>query len=174
MASLLLLLATMALLDLVFRYRTLIGRCELSLGLSFEEIDELCGLEAALRYQPSSDEQRRRFRRSTVSIPALLRGETFHDHVKISQLGAGGLECQGAPFVEEGTMVELIIDVEDHSYRFSARAVALREDGADYRVGFAFEGVPVLVQSMQSGAAKPDTATSRLMASIYDSLSVAA
>ncbi|HRC57621.1 MAG: PilZ domain-containing protein [Myxococcales bacterium] len=164
----------MALLDLVFRYRTLLGKCELAIGLSFDEIDEMCGLEAIFSPDERGRRQRRRYRRSPVAMSALLRGEEFNDHVKVTQLGAGGLECRGAPYVEEGTRVEIVFDIGAHSYRFSARAVSLRDDGADYRVGFVFEGIPVLVQGVAPGLRSSVLSSNKLMASIYQQLSAAA
>lgn len=166
----------MALLDLVFRYRTLLGKCDLAIGLSFEEIDEMCDLEAELAVEERSQAaHRRRYRRSLVAMSALVRGEKYNDHVKVTQLSAGGLECRGAPYIEEGEHVEIVIDVEDHSYRFSARAVWLRDDGADYRIAFAFEGIPVLVQGPQpTMQPRIATATNKLVATIYQRLSAAA
>ncbi len=166
----------MALLDLVFRYRTLLGKCDLAIGLSFDEIDEMCGLEAMFAASESCLElhHRRRYQRVPVAMAALLRGARYNDHVKITQLGAGGFECRVAPFVEEGTLLEVVIDVEEQSFRFSARAVWVREDGADYRVAFAFEGIPVLVQGVQPGMRKPAVENNKLMAAIYQQLSAAA
>jgi PilZ domain len=165
----------MALLGLVFRYRTLLGKCELAVGLSLEEIDEMCNLEAIFASQERQDAlHRRRFRRSPVAMAALLRGARYNDHVKITQLSAGGFECRGAPYVEEGSQLEVVVDVEEHSYRFSARAVWLRDDGADYRIAFAFEGIPVLVQGVQPGLRKPSESGNKLMATIYQQLSAAA
>lgn len=162
----------MALLDLVYRYRTLLGKCELTIGLSFDEIEELCGLEAI--FAPDTSDARRRFRRSPVAMSALLRNDDLNDYVKVTQLGAGGCEVWGAPYIEEGSRVELVLDVGHSSYRFGARAVTLREDGNDFRVGFAFEGVPLLVQGGQSAARSPAQSPNRLVASIYQQLSVAA
>jgi hypothetical protein len=164
----------MALLDLVFRYRTLLGKCELSIGLTLEEIDEMCNLEAVFTSQERLDaHHRRRFRRSPVAMAALIRGAKYNDHVKITQLSAGGFECRGAPYVEEGAQVEIVIDVEEHSYRFSARAVWMRDDGADYRIAFAFEGIPVLVQGVQPTMRKL-ASSNKLMATIYQQLSAQA
>lgn len=165
----------MALLDLVFRYRTLLGKCELAVGLSLEEIDEMCTLETVFASEERPDAQhRRRFRRSPVAITGLLRGAKYNDHVKITQLSAGGFECRGAPYVEEGTQIEIVVDVEDHSYRFSARAIWLRDDGADYRIAFAFEGIPVLVQGVQPGLRKPSESGNKMMAAIFQRLTAAA
>ncbi len=164
----------MALLDLVFRYRTLLGKCELALGLTLEEVDEMDALDAMLTApDPSTSPYRRRFRRSPVAMAALLRGAKYNDHVKLTQLSAGGFECRGAPYVEEGTRVEIVVDVEKHSYRFSARAVRLRDDGADYRVAFSFEGIPVLVQGAQP-LRKPSDSSNKLMATIFQQLSAQA
>lgn len=164
----------MALLDLVFRYRTLLGKCELAVGLSLEEIDEMCTLETVFASEERPNAQhRRRFRRSPVAITGLLRGAKYNDHVKITQLSAGGFECRGAPYVEEGTQVEIVVDVEECSYRFSARAIWLRDDGADYRIAFAFEGIPVLVQGAQPGRA-PSLSGNKMMAAIFQRLTAVA
>lgn len=162
----------MALLDLVYRYRTLLGKCELTIGLSFDEIEELCGLEAI--FAPDVSDERRRFRRSPVAMAGFLRNDELNDSVKVSQLGAGGCEVRGAPYIEEGSRVELCFDVGHSSYRFGARAVTLREDGNDFRVGFAFEGVPLLVQGGQSAVRSPGQSANRLVASIYQQLSAVA
>lgn len=164
----------MALLDLVFRYRTLLGKCELAIGLSFDEIEEICALEAIFAADERGRAHRRRYRRSPVAMPALVRGEELNDHVKVTQMGAGGLECRGIPYVEEGTRAEIIFDVGEHSYRFSARAVSVRDDGNDYRVGFVFEGIPVLVQGVQPGLRSPILSSNKLMVTIYEQLSAAA
>ncbi len=173
LAPSLLWLGFMALLDLVFRYRTLLGKCELCIGLSFDEIEELCSLEAIFGLQDDRSKNRRRFRRSPVAMPALLRNEDLNDYVRVTQLSAGGLECRGAIFAEEGERFEVVFDIGEHSYRFRARAVAVREDGQEVRVAMAFEGTPVLVQGTVAQRS-PRLSSNKLMASIYEQLAAAA
>jgi PilZ domain len=164
----------MALLDTVFRYRTLLGKCELGIGLSFDEIDEMCSVEALFASADRGYSPARRYRRSAVAMTALIRGDKYHDLVKVVVLGAGGLECRGAPFIEEGSHVELFLDVGDHSYRFCARAVWMRDDGNDYRVAFAFEGIPVLVQSLQTSKVDSITASTSVISTGFERVSAAA
>ena len=138
------------LVDIVFRYRTLIGKCDLGLGLDWDEIDEVSGIEAA--FVPGADDRRaaggRRFRREPTKLVALMRGDRINDRVDVVEIGPGGLVCRHAPYVARGETVEIIVEIGDESYRFSARGVWLADDGDDYRVGFAFVGMPVRLRTV--------------------------
>jgi hypothetical protein len=135
------------LVELVFQYRTLSGKCELGIGLDWDEIEQLTALESV--FAPSADDQRmkegRQFRRETVKLDGLMRGDRIHDRVEIVELGPGGLVARNAPYVATGEEVEIVIDDEEAelSYRFRARGVWLDDDGDDYRVGLALIGMPV-------------------------------
>lgn len=135
------------LVELVFQYRTLSGKCELGIGLDWDEIEQLTSIEAA--FAPSADDRRtragRRFRREAVKLQALMRGDRIHDRIDIVELGPGGLVARNAPYIARGEEVEIVIDTDDGdvSYRFRARGVWLRDDGDDYRVGLALVGMPV-------------------------------
>ena len=146
------------LVEVVFHYRTLLGKCELGVGLDWDEIDQVSQIEYAFR--PSCDERRtqsgRRFRRDAIRLDGLVRGDRINDRVEIIEMGPGGLVCRGAPFIARGEQVELVIDIGDDSYRFRARGVWLRDDGDDYKVGLAFIGMPVCVRAAHISAHTAD------------------
>lgn len=137
------------LVDIVFQYRTLVGKAELGCGLNWDEIDQVSQIEYAFR--PGADDRRmkngRRFRRDAIRLEALVRGDRINDRVEIVEIGPGGLVCRQAPFIARGEQVEIVIDIGDDSYRFRAQGVWLKDDGDDYKVGLAFIGMPVRVHS---------------------------
>jgi len=127
-------------LDLVYQYRKLVGKCEAGLGLEVDEIIILTALEAGCT--PG--------RRDKVEISCRLRGAPgINDAVRATELGPRGLVCRQAPYVEEGTVLEVVFDdiTPELSYRFHARVTWMREDvGDDFAVGLEFVGVPLLVR----------------------------
>jgi hypothetical protein len=139
------------LVDIVFQYRTLIGKCDLGCGLDWDEIDLVTNIEHT--FAPSDDDRRmkagRRFRREQVAVPAILRGDRLNDRVDVIEIGPGGLVCKGAPYIARGEHVEIVIELGDHSYRFATQGVWLRDDGDDYRIGLAFVGMPVCLTRTQ-------------------------
>ncbi len=138
-------------LDLVYQYRKLLGKCESGLGLDVEEILSLTALEAAFVADHRDD---RKHRRDRVDFTCRLRGtEGVNDRVRVAELGPGGLVCRQTPFIDEGKLIEVVIDdVEsDLSYRFTCRVAWLREDvGDDFAVGLSFVGAPLLVHHGRS------------------------
>jgi hypothetical protein len=146
------------LVEVVFHYRTLLGKCELGVGLDWDEIDQVSQIEYAFR--PSCDDRRtksgRRFRRDQVRLDALVRGDRINDRVEVIEMGPGGLVCRGAPFIARGEQVEIVIDIGDDSYRFRAQGVWLRDDGDDYKVGLQFIGMPVCVRNAHISAHELD------------------
>jgi len=137
------------LVETVFQYRTLIGKSDLGCGLDWDEIDTVSRIEQAFA---SGRNDGRRFRRQVVDMDAIMRGDQINDRISIIEMGPGGLVCRHAPFVAHGEIIELVIDDGEHSYRFRARGVWLREDGEDYRVGLAFVGMPVCLHKVQISA----------------------
>ena len=133
------------LVEIVFQYRTLIGKCDLGVGLEWDEIEQLNSIEAA--FAPSADDRRmkvgRKFRREATKLTALMRGDRINDRVDVIEVGPGGLVIRNAPFVARGEQVEIQIDDGDDSYRFRAQGVWLKDDGDDYKVGLALIGMPV-------------------------------
>src|ERR1043166_1632496 len=138
------------LVEVVFQYRTLMGKCELGVGLDWDEIEQITAIESA--FEPTSDDRRmktgRRFRREPVKMTALLRGDRINDRVDVIEIGPGGLVVRNAPFISRGEHVEIVIQDGDNSYRFSGVGVWLKDDGADYRVGLALVGMPVCLHSV--------------------------
>ncbi|CAN5904317.1 hypothetical protein BH11MYX2_BH11MYX2_19030 [soil metagenome] len=132
-------------IEIVFHYRTLIGKCELGVGLEWDEIGQVNAIEAA--FAPTADDCRmksgRRFCRESAKISALLRGDRIHDRVDLVEMCPGGFVVRGAPFISRGECIEVIVDDGDYSYRFSAQGVWLKEDGDDYKVGLMLQGMPV-------------------------------
>jgi len=137
------------LLEVVFQYRTLLGKAEIGCGLDWDEIDQVTQIEHAFR--PSADDRRmrsgRRFRRDAIRLEGLVRGDRINDRVEIVEMGPGGLICRHAPYIARGEQVEIVIDIGDDSYRFRAQGAWLKDDGDDYKVGLAFVGMPVCIRS---------------------------
>lgn len=128
--------------EAIFRYRSLIGKCELGCGLTWEEIDQLTAMERAFLVHPFGGTGRIS-RRAKVSLHGVIRGDGLDDRVEITELGIGGLLCKQAPWIACGAVIELVIDVADRSYRFRAISTAVDDDGDDYQVEMVFVGVPV-------------------------------
>ena len=137
-------------LEIVFQYRTLVGKCDLGVGLGWDEIEQITEIEGM--FVPAADDQRmksgRQFRRQATQLSALLRGNRIHDRVDLVEMGLGGFVVRGAPFIARGEMIEVIIDRDAQSYRFAAQGVWLADDGDDYRVGLALIGMPVRLHSV--------------------------
>jgi hypothetical protein len=131
--------------EVVFQYRTLLGKCDLGVGLDWDEIEQVTAIEAA--FEPTADDRRmsvgRRFRRETVKLAALLRGDKINDRVDVVEIGPGGVVVRAAPYIAQGEQVEIVMEDGDKSYRFRAQGVWLKEDGDDYRVGLELIGMPV-------------------------------
>ena len=138
-------------LDLVYQYRVLLGKCSSGAGLTLDEIERMTSLEASFEAASlggrTGDE--RRFRREPARLPAVLRGGELHDAVTVVELTLGGLVCAGAPFAEAGTVVDLVIDDAEtcRSYRFKGRVVWVGDDvDDDYRLGVELVGAPVMIR----------------------------
>jgi hypothetical protein len=133
--------------ETIFQYRTLIGKCELGCGLDWEEIEQVTVIEHAFVKDPGTSG--RRFKREAIRMSGILRGDRINDRVEIVEIGPGGLVAIGAPFIARGEYVEVVLDLADKSYRFRAIGVWLKDDGDDYKVGMAFVGVPICLHIAQ-------------------------
>ena len=141
------------LLETVFEYRTLIGKCDLGVGLEWDEIEAMTRIEHSFA---SNTGDGRRYRRQAIELVAMMRGDQINDRVQLIEMGPGGCVAINAPFIANGELIELVIDHGEESYRFVARGVWLREDGADYRVGLRFVGMPVRLHKVQISPHKQD------------------
>ncbi|HSK00735.1 MAG TPA: PilZ domain-containing protein [Kofleriaceae bacterium] len=141
------------LVDVVFQYRSLIGKCELGVGLEWDDIEQVTLIEST--FEPTADDRRmktgRRFRREQVKMTALLRGDRINDRVELIELGPGGAVVRNAPYVARGEQVELVIEQGDKSYRFRAKGVWLKDDNDDYRIGLELIGMPVCLHKVSIG-----------------------
>ena len=138
------------LVEVVFQYRTLIGKCELGVGLDWDDIEQVTAIESA--FAPAADDRRmkngRRFRREATKLSAVMRGDRINDRVEVVELGLGGLVVRNAPYVAKGEQVEIVIDDGDRSFRFRAEGVWLTDDGDDFKVGLALVGMPVMLHKV--------------------------
>lgn len=155
------------LVEVVFQYRTLIGKCDLGVGLDWDEIEQMTAIESA--FEPTADDRRmkagRKFRREPVKLTALLRGDRINDRVDVTEIGPGGVVVRHAPFIAHGEQVELVLDDGTKSYRFRAEGVWMKDDGDDYKVGLALIGMPVCLHTV---------AVSRHEADLVDRIAAAA
>jgi hypothetical protein len=146
------------LVDVVFQYRTLIGKCELGVGLEWDDIEQVTAIESM--FAPSADDCRmkngRRFRRETTKLTALMRGDRINDRVDVVELGPGGLVARNAPYVSKGEHVEIVIEDGDKSYRFRAEGVWLKDDGDDFKIGLKLVGMPVMLHKVAISAHQTD------------------
>jgi hypothetical protein len=146
------------LVEVVFQYRTLIGKCELGVGLEWDEIEQVTAIESV--FSPTADDRRmkngRRFRRETTKLQALMRGDRINDRVDCVELGPGGLVVRNAPYVAKGEQVEIVFDDGECSYRFRAEGVWLKDDGDDYKLGLKLVGMPVMLHKVAISAHQAD------------------
>jgi hypothetical protein len=153
--------------EVVFQYRTLVGKCDLGVGLDWDEIEQVTAIESA--FEPTAADRRlqkgRKFRREKVALTALVRGDRIHDRVDVTELGPGGVVVRHAPFIAHGELVEIVLEEGDLSYRFCAEGVWMKEDGDDYKVGLALVGMPVCLHTI---------AVSRHEADLVDRIAAAA
>ena len=112
-------LATVMLVETVFQYRTLIGKCELGVGLDWEEIDHVIRIEQAFA---ADRKDGRKFRRQLVEMTGIMRGDMINDRVDVIEIGPGGMVCRDGP------------DCPYQPGRASAGDTVLQEYGADRRV----------------------------------------
>ncbi|HEX5063199.1 MAG TPA: hypothetical protein VFV99_27675, partial [Kofleriaceae bacterium] len=82
------------LLETVFQYRTLLGKCDLGCGLDWDEIDAVQRIENAFA---ADRKDGRKFRRQVVELVGIMRGDMINDRVDVIEIGPGGMVCRDAP-----------------------------------------------------------------------------
>lgn len=144
--------------EVIFQYRTLIGKCELGVGLEWDEIEQINAIEAV--FAPTSDDLRmkngRRFRREMTVATAVMRGDRINDRVDVIEMGPGGLVVRNAPYVAKGEQVEIVIEEGSKSFRFRAEGVWLKDDNDDYKIGLRLVGMPVMLHKVAISAHQAD------------------
>lgn len=152
-----------ATLDLVYRYRTLMGKCDAGMGLGVEEIEEVITLESMFRAERDADNDlwagRRAFSRNKVDLSATLRNRRLSETVGVVDLGPGGMVCRKVPFMEIGERIEVVFDNAELgvSYRFRAIVAWAKADGSVFTTGLELAGAPVMVRFGPSSARRADT-----------------
>ena len=142
-------------LELVYRYRQLLGRCDAGCGLDLDGISQLMTIEALFA---SDDPVSDGLVSERVSIKATLRNEVLDDRVTVVSLGPTHCVCRQTPYAEEGDTLELVIDdpTLSLSYRFKAIVSALRDDvNDDFALSLELVGAPVLVHYGPNGDTQP-------------------
>ncbi len=136
--------------ELVYQYRQLLGRCDAGTGLDFDEIDTLNNVESRLPLQPpiGADDWHEEPAAPDETVSAVLRGHRLDDDVVLVNLGPHGCVCRRAPYADEDSTVEVVIEDSEASvsYRFKALVQWLDDDGDDFALGLAFIGVPLQVR----------------------------
>lgn len=163
------------LLELVYKYRQLQGKCSMGAGLTMDEIETVSTIEGLFgrHAERGTDlwQCQRTFVREDVDIDAQMRsGKAIMDDVRIINLDPSGMVCRSAPYVDEGTTIELMF--HDHelliTYRFKAIVKWLRDDTEDnFELGLHLVGVPLLIRhgiKLDTGAAEAEDDLERVAA----------
>jgi hypothetical protein len=125
--------------ELVYELRQLLARCGSRAGLDMTEIEAMSSLEEELSPRGQLD----------VDMAAQLRTSKDEDRVKLVAIGARTMMVTAAPYLEPGSVVELVIDdeVSARSYRFKARVTSLDDDVNNlYKAGLELVGAPLLIR----------------------------
>ena len=70
------------LVETIFQYRTLIGKCELGVGLDWDEIEQVTVIEHA--FVADRGHSGRTYRRDTIELVGLLRGDRIQDSCAVT------------------------------------------------------------------------------------------
>lgn|GEM_PF-3210096 len=142
------------LLELVYKYRQLLGKCSTGAGLSMGEVETLSTIESLFgRHSDRGDTDlwtcQRRFVRENVDLHGKLRSRGMTDTIEVINIDPNGMVCSGAPYVEEGTTVELVFEDDELmiTYRFKATVKWRRDAESDnYELGLQLVGVPLMIR----------------------------
>jgi hypothetical protein len=135
-----------ALLEQLYEYRRLLGRCGSDDGLEMGEIQQLAALDAQLA--ASLDQPRPR------DVIAVVRGASSDDRVKLVDLCHTTMTIAACPFLDIGAKLDVMIDDEERalSYRFKARVLRFELDGSGNRITLELVGAPLLLRRRQRTA----------------------
>jgi hypothetical protein len=125
----------------VYELRQLLARCQSPAGLDMAEIEAMVALEAEFA-GPGTQVR-------AVDLVARVRSGSNEDRVQLVAVGPSAMALTGAPYLDDGALVELLIDDDGagHSYRFKGRVAALDDDEGDlYRARIELIGAPLLLR----------------------------
>lgn len=140
----------MSLLSHIAQTRALWAKCARSSGLTWEEIATLLELEGLFASRPRDE---RRYSRRSVEAPAIVRSSRLEDEALITDVSLEGMRLSRMPYVEVGTVVEIIASDPDsrESYHFKAKVMWCAECDQDiYDAGVHLLGVPLHVRRRSS------------------------
>src|SRR5690606_11257706 len=123
----------MSLVEQVDELRRLLMRCTSGDGLEMAEIEEMTALEATLLAMTQAGRSGPGPQVAADALEARLRAGKAEDPGEVLALGPRAMTMTRAPYVEPGTLVELVIDegALRRSYRFKARVMTLADDVDD-------------------------------------------
>lgn len=134
-------------LELAYEYRHLMGKCRSAHGLTMEEALTLDGIAALFAGDAGADARKDSV--DALSATLRARGGRTSDPVRLARVRLDGVEVDGCPWIDLGTLVELVVEDAELrlSYRFKARvSSALEHKSGVVSLGLELLGVPVLVR----------------------------
>jgi len=135
-------------LELVYEYRHLMGKCLVGEGLSMDEVWAVEVIEGLFAHDAAS------FDPAASSLSATLRGgpDKLWGQVELISAELDRIAVRASPFLEPGSLIELLIDDEELrlSYRFKCRILSITPDPDDAVesgvVLLELVGLPLLVR----------------------------
>jgi hypothetical protein len=120
--------------DDVYRYRALRGRCESGGELSMDDIHQLEAIEPRLHH-------------TSIELPAIIRTRRFADPVRVVAIGPAGFVLAGCPWVDIDDVIELAVENADVCYQFKGKVTWTGDDAqGDLDVIATFVGVPLVLR----------------------------
>ncbi|HET6612934.1 MAG TPA: hypothetical protein VFG83_13130 [Kofleriaceae bacterium] len=154
--------AASVVLEMVYRYRQLCGRCEAGLGLDMDEVMEITAIESRFSCTAGGEwSDQRQFSRTPVTLSGRLSSRRFNDPIQVTDLGPGGMVIADAPYLERGDTVEIAVGQKAGCFRFVAEVAWIREDGPSTRTGLSLRGIPLLLRQAPKAIAAPAPAPAK-------------
>lgn len=152
------------LLALVFEYRRLLARSEVTAGaLKPRSSQRLDALEKLFGQEPNANNKPhdRRHARCDIRRPATVRVGDRVQSVSLVNLGGGGVCICPAPNVKSGETALLRIVADDQStiYQYQVRANWSKYGDEDSCMGMPFVGIPRVIESTSPGPSRADTSS---------------